>query len=374
MARIVTVYSDTHDEFRPVDMAFIRWLKISEALSRRGHTVDMASNEKLLRGRFYRKGSAITLAANLRRVSLRDVRWDDYDVVKTLFHFGFRTLTRFGGGKHPFIISKLGSVVGPTELDGIHFHGRVRARLFKTQQQIYQTSRYVTLLTPAAESLWEACFPTKGNTLLVPGAVDAEIPHRAQDPFPKDGRIKCIYSGNVYGRAMQPEANAVLIEKLNRLGQFLSGRGARLYLLGPGDVNRLDSTFVSYLGALPHDRCWDYLYFADVGIVIAPGKYLHNNESTKIYYYLRSGLPVVSESGFPNNHIIGEAKLGFVAENGNIEDMGNKVLEAAKTPWDRSRAVDYVLAHHTWDSRVEVYDRLIMKEFNALSYEKSPVP
>ena len=46
-------------------------------------------------------------------VPLNRIRWSDYDVVKTLFHVGFQTLADRGGGDHPFIISKLGSVVEP---------------------------------------------------------------------------------------------------------------------------------------------------------------------------------------------------------------------------------------------------------------------
>ena len=358
MAKIVTVYSDRAEEFRPLDMSYIRWLKISEALARRGHQVDMATNEKQLRGRFLRKASAIQMAHNLRRISIRDVRWGDYDVVKTLFHNGFRTLRKFGGSSHPFIISKLGSVVASTEQEGIHFHGEVRARLFRTQQRVYKTSRYVTLLTEPAKALWEASFPPKGNTLLVPGAVDAEVPARGQNPF-QGGAVHCVFSGNVYGRTMQPEANAVLIEKLNQLGKYLAGHGARLYLLGPGDVSQLDRRFVDYLGAVPYERSWDYLYFANVGVVLAPGKYLHNNESTKIYHYLRAGLPVVVEAGFPNSHIVEEATLGFVASNGDMKAMAGLVLQAANTCWQPARAIEYILAHHTWDVRVKVYDLLL---------------
>ena len=55
------------------------------------------------------------------------------------------------------------------------------------------------------------------------------------------------------------------------------------------------------------------IFFANVGIAIVEGKFRQNNESNKIYLIItyRVGLPVVSESGFPNNNIITESKLGF---------------------------------------------------------------
>jgi len=45
MAKIVTVYNARHRRFEPADMSYIRWLKVSEALARCGHQVDIATNE-----------------------------------------------------------------------------------------------------------------------------------------------------------------------------------------------------------------------------------------------------------------------------------------------------------------------------------------
>jgi glycosyltransferase involved in cell wall biosynthesis len=130
-------------------------------------------------------------------------------------------------------------------------------------------------------------------------------------------------------------------------------------MLGKGDVSRLDRDCVSYLGAIPYEQSWDYLHCAHVGIVVSAGTYMHNNESTKIYHYLRVGLPVVSEAGFPNDHVVEEARLGFVVENGNLELMAEKIVEATSKSWDREQAIRYILDNHTWDKRVEAYDRVI---------------
>src|ERR1700752_3851433 len=105
MTKIVTVYSPWRRCFEPVDMSYIRWLKISEALARRGYQVDIATNEPI----WWTRRAPIEIAENLRRVALSRISFGDYDVVKTLFHIGFNTLEAYGGGNHPFIISKLGS-------------------------------------------------------------------------------------------------------------------------------------------------------------------------------------------------------------------------------------------------------------------------
>ena len=337
-------------------MGDIRWHRISAALAARGHTVHMASAELKWRMPGVRSdpnGPTIVPIAKLD--------WRSYDMVKTLFHEGYETLEHYGGADHPFIISKLGSVVGPTDMDGIYFYGRQRERLYDTQRRIAERARFVALLTEPAIALWCDMFGPKPEALLVPGAADAVIPPPHRDPYPSDGRIRCVFAGNFYSsnERSQPEAHRELCARLNRLGELLSEKGARLFVVGPGDQRNLDRRFVTYCGAVDHAASWDYLHFANVGVVVAAGAFSHNNESTKIYYYLRAGLPVVSEEGFPNDNLVRQAGLGFVVKNGDSELMAEKVIEAARTEWDRERAIEFILAHHTWDRRAEVYDRVL---------------
>lgn len=356
MARIVTVYRSEPREFELVDMSYIRWLKISEALSRRGHQVDIATNE--FTG-WWRKRPPIQIGPNLRRVPLQAVKWSDYDVVKTLFHKGFDTLESYGGDDHPFVISKLGSVVGPEDMAGIYFYGRIRRRLYSIQERINRTSTFITVLNESAKDLWTACFGSRDNMLVVPGGVDCSVPSPSRDPYPIEQKTRCLFAGNVYEKYSQPEANRVIVDKLNQLGKLLVGCGARMYMLGPGDVRRLDSRYVTYLGVVSYEEAWNYLHFANVGVVVSAGNFMHNNESSKVYHYLRVGLPVVSESGFPNERIITESKLGFIVESGNLGLIAQKIGEAARSNWDREYAINYIRNNHTWDKRVEIYDRFI---------------
>lgn len=352
MAKIISVYRA--EGFDTLDMSGIRWLKISQALARAGHQVDMAI-----------RGQDISLPPhpNLRRVELESVNWHAYDVVKTVFHRGFQVLEKYGGAAHPFIISKLGSVVGARDMPGIYFYGRTRRELYETQTRIARASKYVTILTPQASDLWSECFGRRDNLLLVPGGVDAEIPPPSHDPFPDSTLPRVLFAGNVYNRVSQDTAHRVLISKLNALGKILTARGVRLYVLGVGDVSNLDKKYVTYLGAVPYAASWDYMYFANVGIVVSAGKFMHNNESSKIYHYLRAGLPVVSESGFPNDDVVRRAELGYVVASGDMRLLAEEVERALYRSWDRSHAVQYILDHHTWDVRVQVYNRLLQQAF-----------
>lgn len=357
MSRIVTVYSAELRPVRAVDMSFIRWYRISAALASLGHVVDIASSE--LHRRLRRTIEPI--GPNLRIVPISQVRWSEYDAVKTLFHSGFQTLERHRGAGHPFIIAKLGSVVGPADMDGVYFYGRQREEMYEVQERIASASRYVTVLSDPAVRLWRRCFGAATNVLLVPGAVSAEIPPPRRSPYPRDGRSPCVFAGNFYKRRRrsQPEAHVTLASKLNRLGALLHERGAQLYVVGPGDRRSLDPRYVAYCGAVPYEDSWDYLHFAAVGIVVTAGGAMHNNESTKIYHYLRAGLPVVSEAGFPNDHVVREAGLGHVVENGNLELMADHIVESVDATWDRERAIRYILDNHTWERRAAVYDRIL---------------
>lgn len=357
MARIVTVYNTERDVFNtPRDMAHIRWIKISEALARLGHQVDIASAELGMR----LTGRPVQMAPNLRRVPLTRVKWHEYDVVKTLFHQGFDTLQRLSGGDHPFIIAKLGSVVGPEDMPGIYFYGSQRERMLRTQMEIQKRARFVTVLSPPAQSLWEQCMGHHSGFLLVPGAADTHLPAPGRDPFPVGQGIRCVFSGNLYN--VQPEATRVLSDKLNALGEQLAPRG-RVFVVGPGDRSQLDSRWVTHLGSVAYRESWDHLHFASVGVVVSAGTFMHNNESTKIYHYLRAGLPAVIESGFPNDHVVSESGLGHVVRNGDIRALADAVIDAATRAWDRTGAQRFILEHHTWDVRAQVYQEVLAQHF-----------
>ncbi|MDP9176688.1 MAG: glycosyltransferase [Gemmatimonadota bacterium] len=358
MARIVTVYRDSWGIFQPVEMGAIRWLKISEALARCGHSVDIATNETFPPDM---ERAAAENGLRLRTVPLRDVRWSDYDVVKTLFDLGFQTLEAYGGAAHPFIISKLGSVVDARDREGIYFYGAYREELYAIQERINACSRYVTVLSEGARELWMELFGPKPNILLVPGAADRDIPALGDDPFPPGPQTRVLFAGNVYTCDYQGEANDVLVAKLNELGELLRGRGCLLYMIGVGDVSRLDPECVTYLGFVSHEQAWNFFGHAHVGIVVSAGSFMHNNESTKIYHYLRAGLPVVSESGFPNDDVVRRAGLGFVVDSGDMPAMARRIEEAARATWDRAAAVNYMVENHTWDTRVAMYDRLLQQ-------------
>lgn len=348
--RIATVYKrDDFSRFAPAKMSTIRWLRMSEGLAALGHRVDMIMNGN---------GLGHSVAPNLRSVPFAEVDWNTYDVIKTLFHSGFESLCEEGGSNHPFIISKLGSVVGNSDdTDGVYFFNHEREHLYRIQEQIRDRSRYVTLLTTASRRLWEDLHGTTGNLLHVPTGVDREVPDANDNPYKHFSEPIVVYAGNIYGKT-QPEINLVWQDRLNRLGRLLQKKRIRLYFVGTGRVDRIDRTAVTVMSEVDNREVWDYHLFANVGLVLAQGQTQHN-ESSKLYYYLRAGLPVVSEAPVPNNFLIDATGMGYVADYSDDRMIVDMVESAIRLEWPRREAIQYVVEHHSWDQRVATYDGVI---------------
>jgi glycosyltransferase involved in cell wall biosynthesis len=352
-ARIVSVYRRHPTRvWTPVAMDGLRFLRMAEALARRGHQVDLARPQCL---------EPVERAPRLREVPLEQVRWQDYDAVKTVFHEGLDTLIAAGGGDHPFILSKLGSVVSREPAPGVHFHGEVRARLLATQAVAARRSRSVTILTPESAEMWRREYGAP-PVLLVPTGVDAALPPPGPDPYRARGieGPVALFAGNIYSLQTQPEVNRLWQDRLNRLGRALRRRGLRLVAVGPGVTDQLDPEAVLHVGTIDADAVWDWQRHARVGLVLAQGP-VQDNESSKIYYYLRTGLPVVCEQPVPNAGLITETGHGALTPYDDVEAMAEAAAALAGHPPATDGLPAWVVAHHSWDARAAIYDPLLAR-------------
>jgi len=329
----------------------IRFLRMAEALARRGYEVDIVLD---------RITQPQLLGPGLREVPLRFTRWDDYDVVKTSFHAGFQLLLSAGGGDHPFIISKLGSVVGHEETEGVYFFGSQRQRLFDIQKEIATRSRVVTVLTDRSATLWRKEHGAGMPLLQVPTGVDALIPQPGANPYRTFG-IKepvAILAGNIYHDRDQPEVNRLWQERLNRVGGLLKRRGVRLIVIGSGNRNQLDPQAVAHCGRVEGPGFWDWLHHAKVGLVLAQGP-VQDNESSKIYYYLRAGLPVVCERPIPNARLIETTKMGALVDYDDLEALAESAARLAFSPPTNDGVAEYMARYHSWDVRAAEYEPVL---------------
>ena len=334
-------------------MNYIRFFRMAEALARRGHEVDIVID---------RRRGLTQIGPRLREIPFAMVDWSRYDAVKTFFHTGFESLRAVGADDHPFIISKLGSVVGRMPTPGVHFFGKEREELWEEQERIAARSRVVTILTKPSIDLWTEMHGPGPEVLEVPTGVDAEIPPAASSPYAALGIREpvALYAGLLYTLDHQREVNLIWQDRLNRLGRGLRQRGLRLVVVGPGVVDRLDPAVVYHAGPVGAERIWDWQRHARVGVVLAQGP-VQDNESSKIYYYLRTGLPVVCERPVPNSSLITKTDHGRVVDYEDVEGLAEGCAQLASDPPANGVVADYMVREHSWDVRAAQYDLVLAR-------------
>jgi hypothetical protein len=353
--RIACVYRrDRGPQYSLSTMAGIRFFRMAEALARRGHEVDIVLNRHM---------RPEMLGPRLREIPFTLARWEHYHVVKTFFHHGFESLLAEGGGDHPFIISKLGSVVGHEETEGVHFHGPVREKLYATQTEIARRAKVVTVLTNRSAALWWKEHGTDSVLYQVPTGVDREIPIPGSNPYLHMGIANpvALFAGNIYSRKQQSAVNLLWQDRLNHLGRLLKRRGISLVAMGAGDTDHLDPAAVQHVGIIEIGDYWDWQHHARAGIVFAQGP-VQDNESSKIYYYLRTGLPVLCEESVPNVSLIEETGCGAIVPYGDLDAMAAATADVIATARNPEETARLMVAQHSWDARAALYDPVLCVE------------
>lgn len=370
MLRIASVFGRAFDLSKPSSISETRWLRVAAALARRGHAVDLIIPPGSA-GR-----PAIDRGVALRTVALESARWQDYDVIKVAYQKGFQILMESGAEGHPFILCRLGGVVDARDREDVSFTGTERRRLFEIQRTIAKGARGIAVSTKSEALLWRDLHGGRLTPLIVPTGVDAQLPAAGHNPYRAFPEKIVLHLGNLRGarrhyaagggeeetHVSQEALNHAWQHRLNRIGRRLRARGLRLCCVGPGLRDELDPDAVTDLGVVAHEETWNLQRHADAGLVLAHGEtQLH--ECSKLYGYLRSGLPPVSESPIPNNDLIEETGIGRVAPYDDDEQIADQLCaETERSPQSRRRAMEIMAERYSWDQRVGYYDAYIRAE------------
>ena len=332
------------------NMSQIRPLRIGEALARWGHHVDLVLD---------RHAEPRDLAPRLREIHSRQARWDHYDVVKTHYVGGFETLVAAGGEAHPFIVSRLVNVVGADGDPGLNVAGRTRDEFLATQIRVAERARVIVVTSHGNARAWRGRHGHQHPVWTIPTGVDHELPPAGPSPYLALGLDApiALFAGHLRTRNQQPEVNQRWQERLNRLGRALGQLGIRLVAMGSGVTDLLDPGAVLHVGPVAHAASWDWLRHAQVGVVLAEGP-ADNNEKSRIYYYLRMGLPTVCERPVENHSLLEETGHGIVVAYGDVAAMADAVAELVARPPRTPGLADFMVAHHSWDVRAGAYDAL----------------
>ena len=185
--------------------------------------------------------------------------------------------------------------------------------------------------------------------LLIPTGTEDILPPPGPNPYTARGITEpvVLFAGNVYLRKHQAEVNLIWQDRLNRLGRSLRARGIRLVAMGSGEIDRLDPGAVTHVGQIDARDAWDWQRHAGAGVVLAHGE-VQDNESSKVYYYLRTALPVVCERPVPNAKLIEQMGCGRLVDLDDMEAMAAACADLIAHPPEARGLPERMVREHSW--------------------------
>lgn len=339
--RIAMVYFK--DPSKSLDgMDTIRWLELSRALARLGYDVEMVTEE----------GEDVELSKRLRVRNISLARWGTYNVVKTTHHTDV-----FAVPEHPFLICRVGRVVDELHPQRVYRH---RQELLQAQDLIAGRAKRAVLMCEENLQRWQKHYPAGPPGVVVPNGCPTTIPNVGPSPYDGTGK-RALYLGSL--------TSSRFVQVLNSLGRLLKDRGVEVHHVGRSQLElygesdeQLDPMAVISHGAFPEPQSWDYLFHADVGLMIARGDQVFDNEISKVYYYLRAGVPTVSEQFISTNSLITETEWGEVTPYGDVSAMAEAVVRWVDAAHSRRSEIgESVAQRHSWDRRAKIYHQLFQE-------------
>lgn len=273
-----------------------------------------------------------------------------FDVVKTCYHPSIELVEPYTGP----IVSRIVRVVDERlpERDE-----RDRERLLRQQQLIGLRAVRIALNNQVNVDRWNDLYGGKPPAIIVPTGCPAVIPPLGPNPF-GPGEKAILFLGSVAGQRMMDMLNgaAVLLEGCARV-HLVGLNKARMY--GAQESCALHPLIVDH-GEVPENAAWDFIRYAALGLAFAAGPHEFDNDISKMYNYLRGGLPVLSEERIVNNDLIESTGWGLIFGYGDVADLREKALSLIHdAPRGAPAGVrEFMIREHSWDRRVDLYVNL----------------
>jgi glycosyltransferase involved in cell wall biosynthesis len=270
-----------------------------------------------------------------------------YDLIKTSYHFSIKLIDKYEGP----VISRIVRVVDH-ELP--QRDEPFRDDLLSCQELIRQRASVLVLNNRENEARWHQAYGPEPRVVLVPNGCPSEIPEPRSDPY-GTRHPAVLFLGSVAATRM--------VDMLNAAARLLQGR-ATIHLVGlnkacmyGGDEHCVLDRLIVVHGEASHDRVWDYIHHAQAGIALATGPHPFDNDISKIFDYLRGGLPVVSEEGILQNQLITRTGYGRIFAHDNVDDLVSGILALLESPpvESKDQMMGFMAREHSWERRVDEY-------------------
>lgn len=332
------------DPFRArVGMDIIRWTSLSKALSDTGCMVDMIT----ALGQ-----DTWQLSPRLRVIPIRKARWERYDCIKSCYQQTIQYIP-----PHKCIIARLARVIGP---DACSRDNRHLDELLCGQEEIGRRARIVLVNDELNRQRWIRFYGTSQSVDLLPTGCPDVVPRMPASPFVENRQI-AIFMGTI--------SNRRIVVMLNNIGRLLKKRGWQLVVVGTNKTAYycsrhydIDNNACVVIPSVPLDLSWQYLKHANVGLAIAPGPLAFENETSKLYYYLRVGLPVACEERISNADLVTDVKWGSVFSYGDAQSAADVILSLGRRRFSqqsRNAMIRRLICNHSWSARARTLKTII---------------
>lgn len=336
MRRIAIAY--TANPTRPIQgMDMIRWVAMGHAFRGFDYKVRLVTDRRRGMDRLDR----------IHLTSADRMDWSECDAIKVCYQGSIDLVP-----DHAHLIVRMCRVVDE-HLPKRDDHRR--AELLRQQQVIAERASIVAFNDEVNAARWRERYGDRQQILIVPTGCPEWLPKQIQDPFPAGRRI-VLFMGALTSHRFPGMLNAIA------RGLRAVAPDVELHFLGKnslqhyaGESEPLDPSVITIHEPVDEEAAWNYVLHAHVGIGLAPSEHPFESELSKIYYYLRGGLPVVTESTVPNHTLIEELGYGGVAAHGDVDEFVHRIMAALQLPVRDARIMKHMAEHHGWRARARVY-------------------
>jgi glycosyltransferase involved in cell wall biosynthesis len=274
-----------------------------------------------------------------------------YDLVKTSYHFSVPLVEEYQGP----LVSRIVRVVDQRlpERDDLWRH-----ELLGCQDLIRRRARVLVLNNRENRERWRRLYGPKPPIVIIPNGCTDTLPAIGTNPYDKDERV-ILFLGSV--------AAVRMVTMLNKAAHRLAGK-ARVHFVGlnkaaiyGGDRNSAIDTRVVNHGAIPEEGTWSYIRYAQAGLALATGPHPFDNDISKIFSYLRGGLPVISEEPILQNALVKRFGFGKTFAYNDLDDLVSKWLALLENPPEQAEkeaVMRFMARKHSWSRRVDKYIEL----------------
>jgi glycosyltransferase involved in cell wall biosynthesis len=269
----------------------------------------------------------------------------DYSVIKTCYHPSIKLLGRYDGPVTSRIVRVVDKEIPERDT-------RFRNELLECQTLIKQRAQVVILNNTANLERWRFLYGDNQRLEIVPTGCPRDIPLRTEKPYHGVKPI-ILFLGSLAAPRM--------VRTLNALAEMLQD-SCEIHLIGSNKTGLYGSGGYLALSGLIHDHgemsesyTWPYVEHASIGLALATGSHVFDNDLSKMFAYLRGGLPVLSEDTVLTNYLISETRYGSVVPYDDIHAMAREArsMLANQAGVSKHAVMKFMIENHSWDKRVE---------------------